>query len=406
MFQTARKVGGQNLIIGFVTTGQTDAMNNLHREDNTYSIAYFISPHGFGHAARSSAVMEAVHKIQPFVRFEVFTTVPPWFFEDSLTAPFSYHPLMTDIGMVQDTPLQEDLLETIRLLDDFLPFRSSLISHLARQLKALKCRLVICDIAPMGIVVAKHANIPSVLIENFTWDWIYDSYAAHGDHMAGYVDYLRNIFHRASCHIQTEPVCTYYKSDLVTPPVSRKPKTSSNDIRKKLGIPGDKKVVLITMGGIEMQYGFAESLRRLPSVYFVIPGGSQSVEFTGNLVLLPHHSDFYHPDLVNASDGVVGKIGYSTLAEVYHANVPFGYIVRRQFRESETLANFVKKEMAGLAIEEIDFHKGTWIRQVPTLLDLKRNNSLGPNGSHQIASHICDLLESDAYPSHSTQPTE
>jgi hypothetical protein len=31
-----------------------------------------------------------------------------------------------------------------------------------------------------------------------------------------------------------------------------------------------------------------------------------------NLVLLPHHSGFYHPDLVNASDAVIGKVGYST----------------------------------------------------------------------------------------------
>ena len=35
-----------------------------------------------------------------------------------------------------------------------------------------------------------------------------------------------------------------------------------------------------------------------------------------NLILLPHHSVFFHPDLVNASDAVVGKLGYSTLAAV------------------------------------------------------------------------------------------
>ena len=54
-------------------------------------IAYFISPHGYGHAARASAVMDAIHDISPSLRFEIFTTVPQWFFEQSLTGPFAYH---------------------------------------------------------------------------------------------------------------------------------------------------------------------------------------------------------------------------------------------------------------------------------------------------------------------------
>jgi UDP:flavonoid glycosyltransferase YjiC (YdhE family) len=369
-------------------------MKDSRKDSQKCPVAYFISPHGFGHAARASGVMEAVLEVRPSTRFELFTTAPSWFFEDSLSAPFSYYPLLTDIGMVQHTPLREDLLETIRHLNDFLPFQPSLIAQLARQLRALECRLVICDIAPMGILVAQHAGIPSVLIENFTWDWIYDGYAAHGEQMAVHVDYLRDIFHGASCHIQTEPVCAYRKADLVTPPVCRKARTSPKHIRKQLAIPVDKKVILITMGGIEMQYDFTEALRLLPDVYFVIPGGSHLTELTDNLVLLPHHSDFYHPDLVNASDGVVGKLGYSTLAEVYHAGVPFGHISRRDFPESEILARFVDKEMAGLAIEEEDFHSGKWISKVPILLGLIRNGPVVPNGSQQIAAHICTLLQS------------
>ena len=85
-------------------------------------LAYFISPHGYGHAARAAAVMEAIHQRRPDTRFEVFTLVPAWFLADSLTAPFSYHPLLTDIGLVQKNSLIEDLPQTLRRLDDFLPF--------------------------------------------------------------------------------------------------------------------------------------------------------------------------------------------------------------------------------------------------------------------------------------------
>ncbi len=55
---------------------------------DNYRIAYFISPHGFGHAARAAAVMEATYEMDPAIRFEIFTQVPRWFFHDSLSGNF------------------------------------------------------------------------------------------------------------------------------------------------------------------------------------------------------------------------------------------------------------------------------------------------------------------------------
>jgi hypothetical protein len=67
------------------------------------SIAYFISSHGFGHAARSAAVMQAIAEYDPSIQFEIFTAVPAWFFQDSLSTPFNYHHLLTDFGLAQKT---------------------------------------------------------------------------------------------------------------------------------------------------------------------------------------------------------------------------------------------------------------------------------------------------------------
>ncbi|MBC2715495.1 MAG: hypothetical protein HF978_09310 [Desulfobacteraceae bacterium] len=52
------------------------------------SIAYFVTFHGFGHAARASAVMNAIYARWPFVHFEIFTQTPEWFFKDSLLMSF------------------------------------------------------------------------------------------------------------------------------------------------------------------------------------------------------------------------------------------------------------------------------------------------------------------------------
>jgi len=355
-------------------------------------IAYFISPHGFGHAARAASVMAALYELEPSVRFEIFTQVPDWFFQDSLSSVFNYHPLLTDLGLVQKTPLVEDIPETVRRLNALLPFDRSQIERLARQVRELKCALIVCDIAPMGILVAQEAGIPSVLVENFTWDWIYQGYLHEEVRLRPHIAYLQEVFEAADYRVQTEPVCCYRTADLVTPPVSRKARTPAKQIRGRLGIPASAKVVMITMGGIPEQYTFLDRLEGLKDLYFVIPGPSASWQVRNRLILLPHRSDFYHPDLVQACDVILGKLGYSTVAEVYHAGVPFGYVLRERFRESAVLAAYVKEHLQSFALTEAEFQSASWLSRLPDLLALPRIPREGPNGADQVADFLYRLL--------------
>jgi hypothetical protein len=359
-------------------------------------LAFFISSHGFGHAARSVAIMNAIYERVATVRFEIFTLTPRWFFEESLQAPFSLHPIKTDIGLVQQTSLTEDLTETLNQLDAFIPFDQALVNKLAKQISKTSCQLVLCDISPLGIAVAHAAGIPSILIENFTWDWIYELYTAEYPRFRFHIEYLRKVFNSTDYHIQTEPVCNPQKTaNLTTYPVSRKPKTPAIQIRRKLNIPDNHRMVLVTMGGIPERFSMLRNLSKLDGISLVIPGGSYQMQFTNHMVLLPHHSNFYHPDLVFASDAVVGKAGYSTTAEVYFAGAPFGFINRPNFRESPVLATFIQHQMAGFEIPSSLFQNGEWIEVIPQLISLPHIQRLSPNGAEQIAWYVQSLLNND-----------
>jgi len=362
-----------------------------------HRIAYFVSPHGFGHAARSTAVMAALQRRMPGVAFELFTRVPEWFFADSHLEGLTYHDCLTDIGLVQTSPLHEDLDETVRRLAEFLPFNSARLDALAGCVAQQDCELVLCDISPLGIAVAQRAGLPAVLIENFTWDWIYAGYTRQNGQMKGIIDYLAAIFTRADYRIQTEPVCEVVPADLHTVPVSRAGRTPRPAVRRALGIPDAAKAILVTMGGIPPSASTAlAALTRRPDVYFVLPGGAAQVERRDNLVLLPHHSDFYHPDLIEASDAVIGKVGYSTIAEVYHAGVPFGYLTRQNFRESGPLSAYIQSQMAGFEIGEADFLSGDWLARLDELLALPRLERAPINGADQIAAFVAPILAARA----------
>ncbi len=356
------------------------------------NIAFFISPHGFGHAARACAVMATLHAIDPAFHFDIFTRVPSWFFDDSIRGKFAYHSLLTDIGLVQDSPLIEDLSRTVKRLDEFLPFEADRVARLAARVRKLECECVICDIAPLGIAVARAAGVPSVLVENFTWDWIYRGYTRDEPRLESHAAYLDRIFKSADYHIQTEPVCRYDDADLVTPPVSRAPRRSRAATRARLGIPRGAPVVLITMGGVPGRYEFLDSLQTQRDIYFVIPGAAPQVQTRGNVRLLPNRSAFFHPDLVNAVDVVVGKLGYSTVAEVYRAGIPLIYVARSRFRESRALAPFVRQEMRGLEIGEAEWNDGRWLRHLPRALALPRIERRRQDGARQAARFIARLV--------------
>jgi UDP-N-acetylglucosamine:LPS N-acetylglucosamine transferase len=266
---------------------------------------------------------------------------------------------------------------------------------LAEYLNKIACVLVICDIAPMGIAVAQAAGITSVLVENFTWDWIYQNYASYDARMGEYINYLQNLFGATDYHIQTEPVCRCRNADLTTLPVSRRARTPSKVTRGKLGIPDGAKAVLVTMGGMQHRYTFSEQLTNLGDVYFIIPGGSQSMQLRENLVLLPHHSDFFHPDLMNACDAVIGKVGYSTVAETYYTGIPYGYVTRPSFPESDVLAAYIEREMSGFPISETEFQEVFWVSQLTEFLSLPRIERSGSNGAVQSAQFIYRLLEGE-----------
>jgi hypothetical protein len=359
--------------------------------------AYFISPHGYGHAARASAVMAAILELKPESEFDIFTLVPKWFFEDSVGGHFSYFSLLTDIGLAQKTPLKADLSQTYHRLNRYLPFSPSKLEKLSNLLVKRKCSFVLCDIAPIGIPAARQAGIPSVLIENFTWDWIYQAYFREESSPAKFIPYLKGTFDTADFHIQTEPVCFPRPVNLRTSPVSRKPRKSPLEIRQSLQIPENRKMVLVTMGGLPMQYSFLSDLAVFEELSFILPGVSEKVCFQGNLRLLPQRSGYYHPDLVQACDVVIGKVGYSTLAEVYWAGVPFGYISRPAFRESETLVAFIESHLNGYPIREEEFSSNAWVSHIPELLSLSRRKPRDPEGAREIANYLTSLPDRPTY---------
>ncbi len=354
------------------------------------SVGCCISAHGFGHATRAMAVMHALGRRLP-VRYEIVTTAPAWLFDETLTtSPFRIHPLAVDVGLVQKNAMEADLDATVRALDGFYPLTEARVDQVATLFA--DCALVLCDIAPLGIAAARRVGIPSVLLENFTWDWIYQGYAGQCPGLGRHIAYLAELFHQADHHIQAAPVCRPGDGSLVVAPIAR-PTRAPGLVRDRLRpVPGQR-LIMVSMGGVGgCEIPTAPLLKR-KDLLFLLTGRSRENEFVHNLRFLGQEDvSWYHPDLVAAADLVVGKLGYSTVAEAYQAGASLAYVRREDFRESEPLAAFVDARMDSWEISFEQLRSGVWLKSLPQAPGRPFTPTRRISGADQAADYIAALL--------------
>lgn len=354
-------------------------------------VAYIVSPHGFGHAARACAVMAELRRKRPTIHFEVFSDVPRWFFSESLPDGFRYHRFTCDVGMAQHSPLVEDLEATCDLLDRTLYDDPDTVGLLAARLQEIGCDVVIADISPLGLAAAAAAEIPSVLVESFTWDWIYLNYPGGTPRLRCHGHRMVEIFASADLRIQTDPVCEPSATAVRVGPVARSPRSGRETIRTSLEVPADEPMIVVSMGGVPWNYRDFADFDHSDGAWVVVPGGSErEVHRRGRLLLLPFHSGFYHPDLVAASDLVVSKLGYSTVAEALRAGTALAYIGRPRFPESPILAQWVEEHMVAAEICEEELQDGAWLASANELIKIPRRKPEAGNGALEAAEMILE----------------
>ena len=162
--------------------------------------------------------------------------------------------------------------------------------------------------------------------------------------------------------------------------------------RAALGLAEGERLMLVTLGGVpDRAPRFAG---RPPDSGFVyaLAGAAQTLRRDGPWLLLPHHSPVYYPDLLAASDAVIAKLGYSTRAEAYHEGVPFGYLPRAGFPESQILSAWARREMAAREVSPEAFLAGDWLAAAQALLELPTQPRRRPSGADRAAEFILDVL--------------
>lgn len=354
---------------------------------NHLVFAYYVTGHGFGHATR---VVEVVrHLILAGHDVHVVTGAPDFVFTSEIQSPRLFiRKVLLDCGAVQADALTVDRLASLeKYSETAVAPRASILATEVEWLNSIKADLVVSDVVPVACRAAADAGIRSVCVTNFSWDFIYAEYVmAAGYHHRSIVWQIAEDYSHCEFLIRLPGYCPMpaFRDVIDVPLVVRRLHKSRKEVRKELGIAEDVKLVILNFGGQPSGWKLKEEF--LPSGWLcLVCGASDTQELPRNFIKLA--KDAYTPDLIAASDCMLGKIGYGTVSESLAFKLPFVFVRRDYFNEEPFLRNMLEFYQAGVEMIRRDLLTGHWKPYLERALTLRPCYEGGINGG-EVAAQI------------------
>ena len=323
------------------------------------------------------AVINALGARLPDHNIVVRTSAPRRLFDQTVRVPIRFLEGETDTGVVQIDSVRLDEQATIDRAARFyrtLPARAAAEAAILHDHDA---RLVISDAPPLACTAAAAARIPSAVLSNFTWDWIYEGYDRQLAAAPDLLPALRAAYAQAAegwrlpLHGGFAPI----RRIIDVPFVARHARTdrTARDVRSDLSLPLDKPLALVSFGG----YGVAglrlDQLDCLDEIDVVLTAPAAQLDSIKGPVLRVAEEDIYarglrYVDLVAAVDVVVTKPGYGIIADCVANQTAMLYTSRGRFVEYDVMVAEMPRFQRCEYIDLDSFLAGRWRDPLSRLL--------------------------------------
>jgi UDP-N-acetylglucosamine transferase subunit ALG13 len=316
-----------------------------HQKAHNYLVNYYISSHGFGHCSRAVPIIKFL--LNKNVKIRVISSIRQIeflrrFFNQDENIFFDIK--TTDVGWI----FKEDgtTLDYKKLIDYLTSWLNSFPELIKDEIDKInqysEQSIILSDISPLGFAVAKELNIYSIGISNFTWIEQYNNTNLPKEivdrfrEYYNYCDlYLRYPFHTPQIIGKRYEDIGYIVRDY--------DKEKAKEIRKIVLSSGAKIIIFLGIGAslnIKSKFEFGDDV-------FVFYGMGLNVNakhkyYVGNEQDVQNY--------IAASDIVITKPGWSTVAECINAEVPMIIIKRDGIYEDKCILEEIENKELGIGM--------------------------------------------------------
>nr|WP_304220109.1 glycosyltransferase family protein [Fredinandcohnia onubensis] len=353
-------------------------------------IAYYISDYGYGHAARSVAIIRKLIDIKEDIRIIVCHSYALDFLKQSLIdSRVEFKKVQTDIGyFLKEGSIQPDKdamnVEYRRYISGWNQQIHNEIDFLTSQ----QVNLVISDISPLPFEAAHTIDIPSIGISNFTWYTAYQ-YLIQSTFLEPYrLAYEKmNYFYELAG--SDEPPWNNQKIDYGF--YAREVDLDEIcAIRNTVNPNGDKKIVFFGLG-MKMDLQDLENLPIWDSSECTFIVSANVPVNRKNVHRIPANY-LESQNFIAASDLVVTKAGWGMVSEAVCSKVPLLIVDRKGMKEDYNTIEFLKKNHLCQTISWEDLKQLVMTKELFDEIDQKVKMGTVSNDAEKIARDIINLI--------------
>ncbi|MEB3308442.1 MAG: hypothetical protein VKK98_09885 [Cyanobacteriota bacterium] len=348
-----------------------------------------VSAHGFGHGARTAAVLSALHQRRPEWRLVLSTALPPRFLGTAFgEVPYEQRPLRWDVGMVQADALGSDPAATLAALEQL---ERTLPQHLAREAQWIRDQhepvLVLADVPPAAALLAEAVAAPLVWLASFGWDAIY---APLGGAFQTWADHCTELYRRGDLLLRC-PLGMPMPWNLpelrlgLTAGRPRLPPAALAELAERLELPAERqRCVLVAFGGLGARLD-PHLLDLWPSHLFLSSDPELALRPNGRLV-----PDGLRPlELLPRCGRMITKPGYSSFCEALSAGVGLHVVQREGFSEAAVLQADLQRHGWHRLLSQQALFSGDWQLDQPLLPP--SGHPLPTDGSERAAETLANM---------------
>jgi L-arabinokinase len=375
-------------------------MNSVYKVTKMKPIAYYITAHGYGHGTRSCDVLRALHRLAPEQPVIVTSDLPLAFLQNRLAGcrNIIFRPGAFDVGLVQKDSVRSDLFQTLEKLEDLYNREESLIVQEQNFFRSSNISLVVADIPAIPLGAAQRTNLHNVAIGNFSWDWIYETYAKTDFHWEFFVEKFRAVYEETELLLRLPfaPPMEQFPNRkdiplLATPGANRR--SDMADISYYDISPDPKKIwVLLSFTSLELSFQALEKIKTYNNYEFFCV---QPLEFPGSCVHSIDRNRVSFSDIMASCDIVISKPGFGLVSECIVNGKPLIYSDRDEFAEYPILVEGIKKYLRNVHIPSADLYAGNFFQCLEkTRSAPEPAETIAAGGAEMIAKELLHYLSS------------
>ena len=314
-----------------------------------------LSAHGYGHAAQTAPVINALRQRFPDLRLTLRTRLPRAFLATCFDGEFEWVPQESDFGMVMDSALDVNVAQSAAAYARLHRDWDHQVQQEAKALERFAPDFVLANVPYLTLAGAAMAAIPACAMCSLNWADIHRHFFRDLPESDSIQAQMLDAYRRASVFLQLEPgmPMANLPNRHAIGPVARLGANRRTEIDEKLDLPRDTRLILIAPGGVDLPLP-VESWPQVSNVHWLVPAwqvscpGASAMEALG----MPF------TDILRSSDAVIGKPGYGLFTEAACNGIPLLYVRRPDWPEEPYLVSWLRQHGRCLEMDRPALERG------------------------------------------------